>query len=50
MILKELLVKLKHNDEVLRDQLEDKKVEVEKLKTKLIFQVEEQEDTGEDSK
>ena len=49
MILKELLVKLKHEDEVLQNQLEHKKVEVEKLKTKLNSQVEEQEEPGEAS-
>ena len=50
MILKVFLVKLKHKDEVLQDQLEDKKDEVERLKTELISQMEEQEDPGEDSK
>ena len=50
MILKVLLVKLKHNDEVLQEKLEDKKDEVERLKTELISQVEEKEDSGEDSK
>ena len=47
MILKELLVKLKHKDEALQDQLEDKKVGVEKLKTELISQKEEQEEPHE---
>ena len=41
MILKELLVKLKHKDEELQDQLEDEKDEVERLKTELTSQVEE---------
>ena len=50
MILIELLIKIKHKDEVLQDQLEDKKYEVERLKTELISQVEEQEEPGEDSK
>ena len=41
-----LLVKLKHRVKELRDQLEDKDVEVERLKNKLINKNEEQEDTG----
>ena len=49
MILKVFLVKLKHKDEVLQDQLEDKKDEVEILKIELTSQVEEQKDPGEDS-
>ena len=49
MILNVLLVILKHKDEVLQNQLEDKKVDVEKLKTELISQVEEQEQPNEDS-
>ena len=50
MILKVLFVKIKHKYEVLQDQLEDKKDEVERLKTQLIVQVKEKEDPGEDSK
>ena len=50
MILKVLFVKFKHKYEVLPDQLEDKKDEVESLKTQLIVQVKEKEDPGEDSK
>ena len=47
MILKVFLVKLKHKDEVLQDQLEDKKDEVERLNTELSSQVEEQEEPRE---
>ena len=48
MILKELFVKLKHKDEVLQNQLEEKKDEVERLKTNLISHIEEQEEPNED--
>ena len=41
MTMKVLLVKLKHKDKELRDQMKDKDVEVEQLKTKLISQKEE---------
>ena len=48
MTIKVLLVKLKHKDKELKDQLEEKNVEVEKLKTEMISQKEEQEESGED--
>ena len=44
-----LLVKLKHKNKELRDQLEDKDAKVERLKIELIGQKEEQEDPSEDS-
>ena len=49
MTMKVLLVKLKHKDKELWDQLKDKDVEVEQLKTELTSQKEEQEEPGEDS-
>ena len=48
MTMRVLIVKLKHKDEKLRDQLKDKNAEVEQLKTELINQNEEQEEHGED--
>ena len=41
MTMKVFLVKLKHKDEELRDQLKNKNAEVEQLKTELICQKEE---------
>ena len=49
MTVRVLLVKLKHKDKELQDQLKDKNVEVEQLKTEFISQKEEQEELGEDS-
>ena len=49
MTMKVLLVKLKHKDKELRDQMKDKDAEVERLKIELINQKEEQEEPGEDS-
>ena len=43
MTMRVLLVKLKHKDKECQDQLEDKDAEVERLKTELISQKEEQE-------
>ena len=49
MTMKVLLVKLEHKYKELQDQMKDKDVAVEKLKTELINQKEEQEEPGEDS-
>ena len=49
MTTRVLLVKLKHKDEELWDQLKDKDVELEQLNTELISQSEEHEESGEDS-
>ena len=48
MTMKGLLVKLKHKDKELQDQMKDKDVEVERLKIELISQKEEQEDLAEE--
>ena len=44
-----LLMKFKHKGKELQDQLKDKDVEVERLKTELISQKEKQEDPSKDS-
>ena len=48
MTMKVLLVKLKHKDKELRDQIKYKDVEVEQLKTELISQKEELEEPTKD--